>query len=62
VRQEVLQQLLRYQPKGRPWWQVIIAMEDGSVESPGISPKDIEKFLAIAPDYGLEIIPPMSEP
>jgi hypothetical protein len=28
----------------------------------GVSSKDIEKFFAIAPDYGLEIIPPMSEP
>lgn len=33
-------------------------VEERSSGSPAVSPRDMEKFLAIAPDYGLEIISP----
>jgi hypothetical protein len=35
--------------------------EHPSSEPPALSPTDMEKFLAIAPDYGLEIIPSPSD-
>jgi hypothetical protein len=30
--------------------------------APALSPEDLEKILATAPKYGIEIIPPPSEP
>jgi hypothetical protein len=35
--------------------------EHPSSEPPALSPTDMEKFLVIAPDYGLEIIPSPSD-
>ncbi len=35
--------------------------EHSSSEPPALSPTDMEKFLVLAPDYGLEIIPSPSD-
>jgi hypothetical protein len=38
--------------------EVGVPVTDGVVPPPAVSPADIEKVMAIAPKYGIEIIPP----
>jgi quercetin dioxygenase-like cupin family protein len=40
------------------WAEIGVPVPDISVAPPAVSPADIEKILATAPKYGLEIIPP----